>query len=332
MPLLSEDELKRFCRGGSTGDWSDRATALLNQQRRNWAQLRESYAALTQVRMRPLRLCAAGVYVQHNPGRFASAIARPDPPPGVTRPCALCEPNRPTEQLGLAYHDFILLANPAPIFSEHLTVVHKEHRPQSLSQCVGSLLRLARDLSSGYTVLYNGPGAGASCPEHLHLQACRRGSLPIERTEATNWRLLPAANGASTTVERSIELGRPAIRLSGTDDEALSAATRTLLKCVSAEAEPMVNAVCRYEPSARGWSMVVFPRSRHRPSCFFAETDARMLISPGVIDMAGVVIVPRLEDYERLDDQALAAVFREVSIDAEDFDRLCDRLTEAGQR
>ena len=34
---------------------------------------------------------------------------------------------------------------------------------------------------------------------------------------------------------------------------------------------------------------VVFPRSKHRPDCYFAKGSEQMLISPGALDMAGAV-------------------------------------------
>ena len=33
--------------------------------------------------------------------------------------------------------------------------------------------------------------------------------------------------------------------------------------------------------------MVLFPRRKHRPDCYFAEGKSQMLISPGALDMGG---------------------------------------------
>jgi hypothetical protein len=76
-----------------------------------------------------------------------------------------------------------------------------------------------------------------------------------------------------------------------------------------------VNVICVHD--GRGFAVYVFPRSRHRPACFSAEGDERMLVSPGGIDMAGVVVAPERRDYERIDGPRLEAIYAEVTADAE---------------
>lgn len=56
-----------------------------------------------------------------------------------------------------------------------------------------------------------------------------------------------------------------------------------------------------------------------------------MLVSPGVIDMAGVVITPRRQDFDRMDADLLETILGEVSLDADVFEGVCARLAEALQ-
>jgi len=50
-----------------------------------------------------------------------------------------------------------------------------------------------------------------------------------------------------------------------------------------------------------------------------------------VIDLAGVVITPRRQDFARLSADLLEGILREVSLDASAFDGVCARLAEALQ-
>jgi hypothetical protein len=67
-------------------------------------------------------------------------------------------------------------------------------------------------------------------------------------------------------------------------------------------------------------------RRKHRPDAYFAEGEERIFVSPGAIDMAGVVITPRLMDYERLDCSVLRDIYREVSLDEETLNKIIKQL------
>jgi hypothetical protein len=55
-------------------------------------------------------------------------------------------------------------------------------------------------------------------------------------------------------------------------------------------------------------------RQKHRPDAYFAEGKNRIFVSPGAIDMAGVIITPRLNDYKRLDCNTIRYIYQEVSL------------------
>jgi len=72
----------------------------------------------------------------------------------------------------------------------------------------------------------------------------------------------------------------------------------------------MVNVLCYYENGQ--WVTFILPRTKHRPQCYFAEGEEQMIISPASVDLGGVFITVRPEDYERLDSTRLADILREV--------------------
>ena len=62
---------------------------------------------------------------------------------------------------------------------------------------------------------------------------------------------------------------------------------------------------------------MIFPRRKHRPDAFFKEGDDRVVVSPGVIDMGGLLITPLEKDFERLDIATIEGIYREVSLEGE---------------
>ncbi len=56
------------------------------------------------------------------------------------------------------------------------------------------------------------------------------------------------------------------------------------------------------------------------------EGDDRLVVSPGAIDMAGVVVVPEREHFEKIDGPRIAAMFSEVSMRSELLNDLIDGI------
>ncbi len=268
--------------------------------------------------------------VQHNPGRIRSTMA------GVTareveeRPCFLCLPNLPEDQKGILYRrDYLILCNPAPVFPSHLTICNLNHRAQAVNDHISTLLFLMSDLGSGWTVLYNGPGCGASAPDHLHFQAIPSGRMPAERETKERRRPMPVTGDGSVRVYRGVDLGREVLILEGDDHESMARAFRDLLralkKAVVTEDEPMMSVAGLYDEGTL--RLLIFPRARHRPAAFFREGDDRIVVSPAVIEMGGVIVTPVGRDFDRLDASLVEAIFSEVSLDAGTVAGLFEGLT-----
>jgi uncharacterized protein DUF4922 len=247
------------------------------------------------------------VVLQHNPGRLRNTTADVAAAASGARPCFLCAGSLPPEERGVAFGDeLVVLCNPHPILDRHLSIVHREHLPQRLPGRVGLMLDLAQALGPEYFVLYNGPRCGASAPDHLHFQAASRDLLPVARELPEGATVLTPAQCGRSVV--GLRAARPQ-RLQGWLEQVLDA-----LPVPAGHDEPMVNLLCLAQEGAL--AAYLFPRRKHRPDAFHAEGDARLVISPGAIDMAGVLVVPEHRDFERLDGEAVAALYEEVALPA----------------
>ncbi|MBK9090088.1 MAG: DUF4922 domain-containing protein [Holophagales bacterium] len=276
--------------------------------------LQRGVTGLANALTRPLISDGAEVLVRHIPHRVASTTAAVDRESIARRPCFLCAANLPPEQKGLAWGDgFTFLCNPFPIVERHLTVVHREHRPQQIAGQVGTMLDLAAALP-GFFVIYNGPQCGASAPDHLHLQAGSRDGLPIVRETAGKAGPAIEAYGMRALLFR----GPDRSRVRGETERALA-----LLSAVTGRGpEPWCNVAAWTEP-ASGFSLVLYPRGKHRPEAFHT---GELAVSPATIDMSGILVAPFPRDFERLSGEDVAAVYREVTIPDDQFRDVLARL------
>jgi hypothetical protein len=333
--IISEEELNRYLKGGGRSGLPARVAALIEQQRATWPLLREGYDALALAETRRVRVEESEVVIQHNPKRIRSTAAAVDEASITARRCFLCGENLPPEEKGLEYgSDLIILCNPFPILDRHLSIVHRAHVAQKIRGYVEAVLSLAADLGPDYFVLYNGPECGASAPDHFHLQACSRALLPIEKDMRSGEPEQAAhCSACEENARDTFELftladcGRSVIVFRGNNDCELAGWLYSVLDELSRESgrgEPMVNVVSTYDSGV--WTVYLFPRARHRPACFFAEGDGRLLVSPGAIDMAGVVVVPQREHFLKIDGERIAAIFAEVSCDEEAINDMLERM------
>lgn len=293
---------------------------LMDEQKRTWPALRRAQASLGTTVDRVIRCSGFVVRVQHNPGRIASTLARVKGGATDGRPCFLCARNLPPQQGGILYRgSWMILPNPMPVFPFHSTVAHVRHRPQAISGSMEVFLGLMSDLGDGWATLYNGATCGASAPDHLHFQVIPSGLLPVETQVWSPGRLVPLRRERGVALFRATGLGRQAVVLAGVDAEALAETLRDFLaalqETLSLPDEPMINIVgYRWE---NRMVLVVFPRRKHRPDAFFRTGDDRILLSPAVVEMAGVLVTPAETDFRRLDAHAVEALFNEVSLEAE---------------
>jgi hypothetical protein len=90
--------------------------------------------------------------------------------------------------------------------------------------------------------------------------------------------------------------------------------------------EPLMN-ILTWQ-SAGKWIILIFPRKMHRPWQYFETGDRQILLSPASIDMGGVLIIPRKEDYEKITRSDIEDIFKQVCVDDEFISDLFNRIKE----
>ena len=297
-----------------------------NRQLEMWEDARHRFRDLKHVEVRQL---SDQLKVQFNPARIVSTGAKIDKHTLGERPCFLCERNRPKEQMTKQIDDhFQLLVNPFPILPVHFTIPATKHQPQSIYRHYGEMHRLL-SLHSELMVFYNGPKCGASAPDHLHFQAGTSGVLPLQ----TNWQRLSRSltDVISLNDEEKISVLSdflvPAfviISKSEDSDEVLFHRLYRSMPMRGDESEPMMNIIAWRKGDE--FISVVIPREKHRPDAYFAEGEAQMMVSPGALDMAGLIITPREEDFSKINLDKATALLRECGISAEKMEAVVSNL------
>jgi len=309
-------------------DYSYKVRELFDGQFREWKLARDNYSQLDGVMVRTVPFPGYEISVQFNPGRIISSAAKVDTKSIEARPCFLCGSNRPPEQRGVPFGDgYNILINPFPIFRRHLTVVNLAHTPQRIEGNLGTMLDLARALPE-YVIFYNGPQCGASAPDHLHFQAGNRGFLPIERDLDNMDLCIPVAESAGTELWIWKGYSRGIMTIKGHRAEALEKIFRRFFDRFAISQpdrpEPMLN-ILAYHTDGQ-WTVHVMPRKVHRPACYFAEGAERILLSPASVDLGGVFITPREEDFRKISAADIQTILGEVCLDEEELANLTKEI------
>ena len=297
-----------------------------NRQMEKWADARHRFRDLKHVETHQL---SDQLKVQWNPARIVSTGAKIDKKTLGDRPCFLCDKNRPKEQISKQIDErFLLLVNPFPILPVHFTIPARKHQPQSIYKNYGEMHRFL-SLHSELMVFYNGPKCGASAPDHLHFQAGTSGILPLQ----ANWQRLSRnlTDIISLNDDEKIALIHdfvvPAfviISKSEDSDEALFQRLYKSMPVRGDETEPMMNIIAWRKGDE--YISVVIPREKHRPEAYFAEGDAQMMVSPGALDMSGLIITPREEDFRKLTEESATAILQECGISTDKMNSIVTKL------
>lgn len=244
------------------------------------------------------------VVAQHNPARAVSSGAKLDKATIAKRKCFLCKENRPVDQPSVIYNEnFEILKNPFPILKKHLTIPLMRHERQEILPHFATMLDLSKDLPD-FDLLYNGPKCGASAPDHMHFQAVQTGLMPLDEKPLSEFNI---ADGEIQC------FGRKCLVFVGSDKETICKHYTDLynkLTIKEDEWEPRMNIVAHYITSTQTWNVWVFPREKHRPSYY----EQGRMISPGVIDMAGILVFPKPDDFEDVDESMIRQIYKEVSL------------------
>ncbi|MBQ7156912.1 MAG: DUF4922 domain-containing protein [Bacteroidaceae bacterium] len=330
------------------------ANDLFDSQLSAWKEVADRYAQLKNVLTSDFMVEECRVAAQFNPARIGSTGAKVDAKTISERPCFLCELNRPEEQQQCAivkrYH---LLVNPYPILPRHFTIAKIHHSPQAIYDNYVDMMRITEGLGDDMVVFYNGPLCGASAPDHMHFQAGSRGVVPLERDWDSKYRrirsrLYPISESEYLEMNsyENMADNTGIFSLRGYVCPGIIVITRTpeandilfkkiydSLPVLEGSWEPMMNILAWKEASSIDGSprivSVILPRAKHRPECYFASGSEQILVSPGALDMGGLLITPRKEDFLKLTPKKVTSIIQECAMSLDDEQEMIMKLKNA---
>jgi ATP adenylyltransferase/5',5'''-P-1,P-4-tetraphosphate phosphorylase II len=305
-------------------------TQFAEAQKQSWPLAAANYAGLAKVEEKQFDFGGFVIKVQFNPERIRSSAAKVDKQSIAERKCFLCEENRPSVQNVIGCGErFVILLNPFPIFHRHFTVSSLAHTNQLFFENIAEMLQIANNME-GFTLFYNGPECGASAPDHLHFQAGENDFMPVEAEfellKTDKYNLLFETDSTKIRAFENYLRRMISIETTGFEEgvQAIQFFTEKFNRFQPEKTEPMLNVLCSYNNGK--WVVHLFPRKLHRPSQFFAEGEAQLLISPASVDFGGVFITPRKEDFDKITAADIADIFEQVSIDDVVFSELKNEL------
>lgn len=303
----------------------------IENQLAKWQTASTNHEAINQIETRRFELARNTITVQFNPARAVSTCAKVDKSSIEARKCFLCPENKPNEQDEIIIsldEPFSLRINPYPILPGHLTISSLKHQDQVLAdktirQLPGKLVSwLEEYFASGYVLFYNGAKCGASAPDHFHFQAVKQSDVPViqqwERLMGTAVREkeIKTENGNTYSSFQITSYICPIqVFICNQSTDILPEMINHYLQSLplhEGESEPRYN-LFAWQDKQRGFTMAYFPREKHRPACYTATGEEQLLVSPGALDMAGLLVTPRKEDFDKITESDIAQIYKEVA-------------------
>lgn len=302
---------------------------LFEDQLQNWKLAFNGYQSLTKVQKKLFEFDGFSIEAHYNLGRIISSSAKVDAKSINERPCFLCIKNLPADQRAVRVTgNYIILVNPYPIFHKHFTIPTLNHIPQSIKNEFENLLLITSKLGSGFSVFYNGPKCGASAPDHLHFQAGNYGFMNIDNEYENIIGKYGEVVYSDDEISVSVVTGclRNFISMESNNITKLKSEFANIYNTLAdgqTGEEPMMNIISTYN---NVWRVLIFPRIQHRPSYFFEEGKNKILISPAAVDLGGVLIFPRAEDFNKITAELVVDIFKQVTFSDEMLKSISGKL------
>lgn len=303
----------------------------IENQLAKWQTARTNHEALNQIETRRFELAGNTITVQFNPARAVSTCAKVDKSSIEARKCFLCPENKPNEQDEIIIsldEPFSLRINPYPILPGHLTISSLKHQDQVLAdktirQLPGKLISwLEEYFASGYVLFYNGAKCGASAPDHFHFQAVKQSDVPViqqwerlMKTAAREKEIKTENGNTYSSFQITSYICPIQVFICNHSADILPEMINQYLESLplhEGESEPRYN-LFAWQDKQRGFTMAYFPREEHRPACYTATGGDQLLVSPGALDMAGLLVTPRKEDFYKITESDITQIYKEVA-------------------
>jgi ATP adenylyltransferase/5',5'''-P-1,P-4-tetraphosphate phosphorylase II len=299
--------------------WDQKVEYMFEQQQANWNMAKNHYRQFGSVERKELAIGRFKAIVQHNPGRVRSTCANVNKVAIENRKCFLCANNLPDEQKGFTLLDkYLMLVNPFPIFERHVTISDFSHIPQRIDNRIIDMLEISK-LLNNYTVFYNGPLSGASAPDHFHFQAGKKGVMPVD-SEINSFTVRDKFSFVFKDDIKAYAVtsyGRSCVVMESEWKEPVDYFFAQLIKMLpqNEEAgEPMMNVMASFNEGI--YRLIVFPRKKQRPDCYFRDDDSRLIVSPASVEFGGIFVVPREEDFQKITETDILDIYKEVSMES----------------
>lgn len=320
--ILNDSDLLKSSNGFQSVSTKERIKLFYVHQKNSWQLLKENSLNLANQEKKVFDINGFNLTLLHNPLRIISTSANTDEISIRNRPCFLCTSTLPKEQCGLLMKEnYLLLCNPYPIFEEHFTMPLLSHTPQLIYERFNDMLEFSNELTDEYLLFYNGPKCGASAPDHFHFQVCRQNDLPI-----INYINSGVSNPAKKIFFREnisvtffLNGLNNFIHLASDDKYCLVAEWNVLyeklLLFFPGESEPLINVLSFHKD--KKYNLIIIPREKHRPDYFFRNDELKIVVSPASIDLSGVMIIPRKEDFEKINKELAIDILGQVTFSVE---------------
>ena len=326
--IISPEELSKY---GLSKSLNEKVLTLVKQQKASWELAKNNYVALEKIQNKTFDFGHFIVRIQFNAERIRSSSAKTDSKSISERPCFLCLENLPGEQKGILVQDkYIILINPYPIFSEHIVINGLKHAEQQILPYFSDLLDLSKELPD-FNVFYNGPKCGASAPDHFHFQAIGKGNLRIEQEFETLLNIhsevvVQHENVKIIAVDKYL---RNFVAIISSEKKLIEEKFKQIYNLLDLRngEEPMMNILCSF--IGNEWRVVIFPREKQRPSHFFREGEDKIVIGLAAVEMGGILVLPREEDFNKITKTEIEEIYGEVTLNQVAFKMLISNLKES---
>ena len=310
----------------------------IEKQLTDWELLKNNTLQLQNIQTKYFKINNHSVCIQFNPARIGSTLAKTDKQSIEKRPCFLCAQNQPKEQKRMELTmNLNLCVNPFPIFCGHLTLPHREHTPQQILPYLNEVKDVYKKLPLNYALFYNGPYCGASAPDHFHFQAVLSEYIPIitqynQLKESAEPIMQIQETSCSQTEGGALYYIKDyicpifAIESNEKNYQELLDKLFSYLPKDNEEWEPKVNIFLWKTKEDKEIRGLIIPRSKHRPDCFYAEGTEQLIVSPGALDMAGVIITTREEDYLKITGNDVKRIIEKTGISFEEAEKIVHNI------